>query len=99
MSLLKDMYGKVDALGENYALQYLRTKDGEEVDFAIVKDDEVKMIIEAKLSDKDVSKTFAKFSEKYNYPGVQLVKSLRNEYKQGNVSVLSAEKFLNSLFV
>ena len=99
LSLLKSVYGKVDALGEAYALHYLRTKEGEEVDFAIVKDDAVEMMIEAKLSDKDVSKTLSKFSEKYNYPGVQLVKSLRNEYKHGNISVLSAEKFLKGLFL
>jgi len=98
-SLLKHLYGKVDALGEAYNLHYLRTKDGEEVDFAIVKDDKVEMIIEAKSSDKEISKILLKFSQKYNYPAIQLVKSLRNEYKHGNVSVLSAEKFLKGLFL
>ena len=99
LSLLKHIYGKVDALGEPYALHYLRTKEGEEVDFAIVRDDKVEMMIEAKLSDKEIGKTLLKFSEKYNYPAIQLVKSLRNEYKQGDISVLVAEKFLKGLFL
>ena len=97
VSLLKNVYGKMDKLGEEYALNYLRNKDGEEVDFAIVKNGVVETIIEAKLADKEISKALMKFSQKYDYPAIQLVKNLKHEYQQGGVRVLSAEKFLQNI--
>ncbi len=97
VSLLKHVYGKVDYKAEEYALHYLRTKDGHEVDFALVCQDKVESIIEVKLSDRTLSKTLIYFHERYNYPAIQLVKSLRNEYQQQGASLLKAEKFLSEL--
>ena len=45
VSLLKHVYGKVDNLAENYALRYLRTKDGLEVDFALVVNDKIQTMV------------------------------------------------------
>jgi len=36
--LLKHVHGQVDILGQPWALHYLRTKDGVEVDFCLVRD-------------------------------------------------------------
>ncbi len=99
ISLLKDIYGKVDMKAEDYVLHYLRTKDGQEVDFAIVKDNKIETMIEAKLLDKNIDKSLVKFQERYGYPGIQLVKSLRNEYQQADIKILQAEKFLSGLFL
>jgi uncharacterized protein len=99
ISLLKHVYGKIDSLAEEYALHYLRTKDGDEVDFAIVYRDEIESMVEVKLSDQRISKPLAKFHQKYGYPASQLVKSLRNDYQQGGISVLKADKFLSQLFL
>lgn len=99
VSLLKHVYGKVDIKAEDYALYYLRTKDGQEVDFALVSQDKIETMIEVKYSDRTPSKTLIKFHEKYNYPAIQLVNSLRNDYQQQGVRILKAEKFLSQLFL
>jgi len=96
-SLLKHVYAKVDNKAEEYALHYLRTKEGQEVDFALVCQDKVERIVEVKLSDHTPSKTLVYFHERYNYPAIQLVKSLRNEHQQQGVSLLKTEKFLSEL--
>jgi uncharacterized protein len=54
--LLKHVYAKRDYDGENFALHYLRTKDGLEVDFALVNDDKLETILEVKHSDTTLSK-------------------------------------------
>lgn len=99
VSLLKELYAKVDYQAKNYNLHYLRTKDGEEIDFAISLNHQIEKIIEVKLFDPKISKTLLKFSNKYNYPAIQVVKSLKHEYKLNNITVLTAENFLKNLFI
>lgn len=99
VSLLKHVYGCIDAKADDYSLHYLRTKDGLEVDFALVKQDKVETMIEVKLSDETVSKPLMKFHEKYQYPAVMLVKNLRHERQQQGISILKAEKYLSQLFL
>jgi len=99
VSLLKHAYAKADSEAEEYSLQYLRTKDGQEVDFALVIKDKVESIIEVKLSDHTPSKSLINFHKKYKIPAIQIVKSLRNEYQQDGVQILKAEKFLAQLFI
>ena len=88
-----------DYMAQEHALHYLRTKEGKEVDFALVCKDEVKSMIEVKLTDASPSRQLIYFKEKYNYSAIQLVKALRNEYERNGISVLSAEKFLSNLFL
>ena len=97
VSLLKHVYGKTDTTGQEYALQYLRTKDGQEVDFAITRQDTIETILETKLSDNAISKSLLKFHEKYNFPAIQLVKNLRHEYLKDGIQILNAEKYITSL--
>jgi uncharacterized protein len=99
ISLLKHVQGKIDIQAEDYGLYYLRTKDGQEVDFALVYRDEIETLIEAKLSERIPSKSLIKFHEKYKYPAIQLVKFLRNDFQQQGVHILKAEKFLSHLFL
>ncbi len=99
VSLLKHCYGKVDYLAENYQLQYLRTKDGLEVDFVLVKDDIIEQMIEVKTSADQISKALFVFEKKYDLPGIQLVGSLRHEYQQGRIQVLKLEDYLPQLYV
>jgi len=99
ISLLKHVYGMVDYQALSYDLHYLRTKDGQEVDFALVRDDTIEKIIEVKLSDREISKPLLNFSNRYGYEAIQLVKSLGNEYQHLNVKVLKAETFLRNLFM
>lgn len=97
LSLLKHAYAKTDYLAESYNLHYLRTKDGLEVDFALAKDNEIQQIIEIKNSDSDISKALYHFHEKYQFPAIQLVRSLRTERQSNHVKVLKAESFLSEM--
>ena len=99
LSLLKHAYAKVDLAAEEYSLHYLRTKEGAEVDFALVCEDKIVQLIEVKLSDSSVSPSLKMFHEKYKHPAVQLVKFLRNEYQQGDIQVLKAENYLSNLLL
>jgi predicted AAA+ superfamily ATPase len=99
VSLLKHAYAKTDYRAEVSSLHYLRTKDGVEVDFALVCQDNVEHIIEVKLSDGVLSNALVSFQTKYHYPAIQLVKFLRNEYERDGIQVRSAEKFLSGLML
>lgn len=99
VSLLKHVYGKIDILAEDYSLHYLRTKEGKEVDFAVVVQDEIEMMIEVKTTDATPSTSLLGFYKKYNYPAIQVVKSLRNEHQQHGIQILKAEKFLSNLYM
>lgn len=99
LSLLKHVYGKVDYEAEEYTLHYLRTKDGLEVDFAVVLQNSLESMIEVKLSDSSPSKSLINFHKKYNHPALQLVKSLRNEHYQAGIEIRNAETFLSELFI
>lgn len=97
--LLKHCYAKVDYKAENYSLHYLRTKEKEEVDFALVKDETIIKMIEVKSSNGDISKSLYNFHKKYALPAVQIVKELRQERKIENIDVMKIDTFLTSLFL
>ncbi len=99
MSLLKHVYDKNDYLAEAYSLYYIRTLDKKEVDFALVKDDKIEMIIEAKLSEHEIDKTLYYFCNKYNLSGVQVVKNLKIDYKKEKIKIIKADKFLETLYL
>lgn len=99
VSLLKHVYAKTDYHGQDYALHYLRTKDGVEVDFALTCQDNIEQILEVKLSDNAPSRALFYFNEKYQYSSIQLVKILRHEHEQNGIKILKAEKFLSGLFL
>ena len=99
VSLLKSQVGKTDNTGIKNELKYLRTKNGQEVDFAFIHKDKVERIIEIKLSDSQLSKELKYFTEKYDLPGAQIVKNLKREKSLGRVSVLRADSFLKGLFM
>ena len=99
LSLYKHALVKNDQLGESNKLHYLRTKEGKEVDFCLVNDDGLLELIEVKSSDKTVSASLNYFSKKYNVPGVQLVKSLRQEFVRDDINVQNAEKYLKQLYI
>lgn len=99
VSLLKHVYAKTDYHAQEYALHYLRTKDGLEVDFALINKDEIESIIEVKLSDDVPSKALFHFHEKYHHPAIQLVKFLRHEREKNGIKILNVESYLASLFL
>lgn len=95
--LLKHVYAKIDYEGKNSALHYIRTKDGAEIDFALVEDAKVEKIIEVKHKDKNLHKTLLNFNEKYKFEAIQLVQELRLERVEKGIEILNLAKFLTSL--
>lgn len=97
--LLKHVYGKVDYEAEKYCLNYLRTKEGKEVDFAICCEQKVEKIIEVKNSDFKASENLIYFHEKYQIPALQVVKNLKREQLQNSIEILSGLNFLKNLYL
>lgn len=97
--LLKHVCAKVDYQAENYALHYLKTKDNQEVDFALVKDDNIEQIIEVKNSNHEINKSLYQFNKKYNFCAVQVVKELRQERTVDFIEIVKATNYLKDLFL
>ncbi|MHC4874396.1 MAG: ATP-binding protein [Planctomycetota bacterium] len=97
VSLYKHILGRRDCLGENTSLNYLRTKDGKEVDFCLVKDNIPEKMIEVKTTDSKTHKALKNFNTKYNIPGIQLIKNLRVEESRDNLEFLNVESYLKNL--
>ncbi|MBP9694133.1 MAG: ATP-binding protein [Alphaproteobacteria bacterium] len=99
LSLLKAAYAREDYLGEDCKLHYLRTKDGHEVDFAFVKNQELETMIEVKVSDKKPAASLLYFKNKYNYPAIQLLQHLTQERIEQTVELRRASTYLSQLFL
>jgi predicted AAA+ superfamily ATPase len=99
VSLLKDIWGRNDYLGEQWRLHYLRTKDGKETDFALIKNERIVQIIECKNSDHKPDQNLLYFSSKYSLNAIQLVRNLRNESMMNGIELRNTEKFLAQLLI
>jgi len=99
VSLLKHVYAVNDYLGKPCTLNYLRTKDKAEVDFCIANKHFPELMIEAKLSDKNLGKSIINFNKRYNIPGIQLVLNLRQERKEKNIEIRKGTNYLKSLML
>lgn len=97
VSLLRHVYYKEDIEGIKSSLNFLRTKEKKEVDFALVYEDKIDSIIEAKVSDKTISKTLKYFNEKYSFKSIQLVSDLKHEKKLDSIEVRLARRYLRSI--
>lgn len=95
--LLKHVYAKRDYEGKDYALHYLRTKEGMEIDFALINNGAVEQILEVKHKDKTLHHSLAYFQQKYNFPAFQLVFELSHERHERNVNILRVINFLRTL--
>jgi hypothetical protein len=88
-----------DFKGLPYALNYLRTKDGAEVDFCIVNDNKPELMIEVKRSDPVPGNALVNFNKRYNIPGIQLVLHLKREKRARNIDIRKGIDFLSSLII
>lgn len=96
LSLAKEAALEEDILGIRSSLGYIRTKDGREVDFCYTRNGAAAFLAEAKLSDSAISGNLWYFCEKYKLPGIQIVKNLKRERKEGLIEVRAAEGFLRA---
>jgi uncharacterized protein len=97
VSLLKYAYGMVDYKGKPYSLNYLRTKEGAEVDFCLVNNDKPELMIEAKRSDPVPGKSILYFNNKYGIPGLQAVLHLKHEKVEKGIEIRRGADYLKSL--
>lgn len=99
VSLLKHAWGITDYLGKQTDVYYLRTKDGEEVDFCIVQNGEPVQILEVKAGGKDIGAPLGKMHRKYGLPAAAVIRNLKREFKEGDIPVMRAENYLGNLFL
>lgn len=99
-SLLKEVHRKIDCLGQEAELYYLRTRDGHEIDFYI-RGENRHLLLECKLSDHTISKNFKIFSPYFSHSRkIQLVLNLSKEYSDDQgIEVLSAANWLKDFEV
>jgi hypothetical protein len=100
-----DLYSTIIRWRQNgkgdYGLFYIRNKEKEEVDFVITKDNEPKILVEAKLNDTEPSKSLTYFQKTLKVPAVQLVNKkgvsrlIKNDY--GSQLIVSAHLWLARL--
>ncbi len=98
-SLLKSLYAQNDYHATNYSLQYLRTKDKIEVDFALVNKDKIEQIIEVKSSNSSLHVGLKYFHDKYHLPAMQIVNNLRLEKLVNDIKILDLSKYLSEQFM
>lgn len=99
LCLLKHVYAKVDLEGKPADLHYLRTKDGVEVDFCLVRDNIPELMIEVKRSEPQPARALLNFKKRYDIPAVQLVLHLKQERMDRGVKICRGMKYLESLFL
>jgi hypothetical protein len=84
-----------------FELHYVRTKEKREVDFLITRDTNPFLLIEAKVSETEISPNLIYFRNLLNVPGVQLVdrpgiaRLIKNG--EGKILVVSADRWLYGL--
>ena len=94
-SLLKNLHFKEDSQGHRMEMFYFRDKEGHEVDFVITKDLSVTHLIEAKLSDTQVSKSLRYLAEKLTpEQALQLVSIPHATETKNKLKLVSALDFL-----
>jgi predicted AAA+ superfamily ATPase len=97
LSLAKEAAADEDLRGIPASLNYVRTKDGREVDFCYVRNGKAEFFAETKYSDTNISKNLFYFCSRYGTPGIQLVKDLKRERQEDNIEVRSAEIWLKEM--
>jgi uncharacterized protein len=95
--LLKYTYGKVDYEGKPYSLNYIRTKDKQEIDFCIVNNNVLEKVIEVKNYNNEVPKFLKTFHERYNIDAILLVHNLKIEKKVNSIQIRRGVDFLREL--
>lgn len=94
--LLKKIQFLEDSTGERYELNYIRERGGHEVDFVIVKNRKPILLIEAKVSDSNISSSLFYFMKKLGVKNaVQLVLKGGAAKTRDGVLVVNAEEWLS----
>lgn len=86
--LLKKIHFLEDRYGYRYELRYLRDKSKREVDFVILKEEQVEELVEVKLSDQKPTAALKYYSEKLKpKKSQQIVYDLKLSYNIGKIKI------------
>jgi predicted AAA+ superfamily ATPase len=97
VSLFKEACTRSDESGIPVRLHTLRTKDRREVDFCLVVNDRPEIMIEVKTSDDLVSPGLKYFHARLGLGGIQIVRHLKRERKDGGIEVREAKSLLRMM--
>lgn len=81
----------------DFELYFLRDRDRREVDFCITKGRNPWLLVEAKVSETQLSENLAYFSNRLNVPGIQLIQKPDVFKKSGRLTLISADRWLLTL--
>ena len=96
--LLKHTQFLQDTQGKTIELNYIRTKDDHEVDFALTQDGRLQTFIEVKLTDPNPSANLRYFMGHYDgVQGIQLVHNLRQAQTRDGIQINPAGSWLSEL--
>jgi len=96
--LLKHVQYLQDVAGEDIELNYIKTKDGREVDFSLSRKGKATHLIEVKLAEDNPSASLTLLAKKLpQAQALQLVQNLQREQQKDDVAVVSAGKWLEQL--
>jgi hypothetical protein len=97
VALLKHVSALKDYRGESWGLHYLRSKDGMEADFCLVRDNRITQAVEIKSGDDKIGNGLRYFCRRYNLSGVQAVLNLRQESREGDIALKPLKEYLLDL--
>lgn len=96
--LLKHVHFLQDVAGRRLALNYVRDKEGREVDFVVSEGGDPIGFAECKLADAGISPYLAALAARFPAAGaVQLVRDLRQPEQRGRVAIEPAARWLAEL--
>jgi len=78
-------------------LHYVRTKDGLNVDFCVVKNNKLEYLVETRFTDVEPSKNLKYFCWKYDLRGKLIIKNIKNPRRDDDVVAMSGETFCRAL--
>ncbi len=80
-SLLKRINFLEDRDGYRYQLRYIRDKEGREIDFAVIRENQLEELIEVKLSDETISRSLSYYTKRLKpEKSTQIVANLNHPY-------------------
>jgi predicted AAA+ superfamily ATPase len=96
--LIKHVQFEQDVMGKESTLNYLRTKEGAEIDFVLCDSGNPTHLIECKHRDTTITPALRKFAGLFpEAKSIQLVRELRHEEYRQSVSVLKGANWLAEL--
>jgi hypothetical protein len=84
-------------LVKNASLHFLHDGQGREVDFLVAKDRKPYFLVEAKLADEQVSPALRYYCRRLNIPGIQVLATAGISRSDGQITVVSAERWLGKI--